>query len=405
MTNTTTKKKETTFFLSLFVLFLACFLQNFEKNISSYISTMFAINYDYGPIPNGLMGSILKGLDVLLPIGIYSYNGAYIFSILFTALLYILFFVFYRVSLTESCEGQKKNQQYLIMFLSIFAFSMFSTSTNFGYFDLYLYIFTLISILLIIKEKGEWLIVPFGIVCMFILQDFVFSNAAIIFVLLLYKILLGKKEKRGYYIGIATAFLISVLGLFVFFEFFCTDDGASIVDTVKATAQMLSEDGNSFSNMVIKRDILQDNMTKYVANYRLQNKQDLPTFCILFAPYIFFGVRYFIKLITNKTLTPAKRFLFGAFLFGGAAMIPLFVRDIYYGRYVFHVIFYYVALVIALIAMQDKDAEDALDSLRADLKKITPLSFVWILYPIFLLPLRSVAISNAIHKIAEMLFG
>lgn len=397
------KKNRISFLPALAVFALACFIRHFKCSMSSYNTTLFALSYDYGFISRGFMGSVFNLLGDILPFEIHNYLGVYNFSGLFTLVYYLVLFWFYKVCLDHCAEAHKRNLQHLIVFLSIFAFPMWTTTINFGRLDIYLFIFMLISVVLIIKEKHEWLIVPFGIICTCIHQGFVFTNANTILVLLLYKIFLGDAKKRKKYLLIFALFFLSICVLFLYFEFFSHVNGEAIVEEVKAAAKALSESGKSYNKSIIQHEILGLDVTEMELEYHIDNEQDFPVFCVLFAPYIFFGFRFFIKLVLDKTASLEKRFVYMAALLGGATMIPQFLLKVDYGRYMFNLIFYYVSLLIAVIAMQDNTVADHLNTLKTELKKLTPMTFIWFLYPLLLTPFRAVAISSSIHKFAEIL--
>ena len=404
MPHTNEKKNYMHFLPALAIFALACFIRHFKCTMSSYNTTLFALSYDYGFISRGFIGSVFNLVGDILPFEIHNYLGVYNFSGLFTLIYYLTLFWFYKVCLDHCAEENKRNMQHLIVFLSMFAFTMWTTSINFGRLDIYLFIFMLISVILIIKEKHEWRIIPFGIICTCIHQGFVFTNANTILVLLLYKIFLGKPKKRKKYIIIFTLFLLSISALFLYFEFFSHVNGEAIVDEVKAAAKALSESGKSYNKSIINHEILGLDVTEDELEYHIDNQQDFPVFCILFAPYIIFGFRFFIKLVLDKTASLERRFVYFAFLLGGATMIPQFLLKVDYGRYMFNLIFYYVSLLIAALAMNDKKIATDLELLKLELKKLLPMTSIWFLYPVLLTPFRDVTISSQIHYFAETLF-
>lgn len=398
------KKNHMTFFLALLCFAIACFLRHFKSQITFYNTTLFALTYDYGFISRGLLGTFWNYLDKLIPYELHTYTAVYNFTGLCTVIYFLCLFVFYKVCLDKSSEKDKLNMQYLIFFLSIFAFPMFVTKALFGRLDLYLFIFMLISSVLIIKEKFEWLIIPFGIICTCIHQGFVFTNANTILVLLFYKILLGDSKKKRKYIIIFSLFLLSISVLFIYFEFFSHVNGEQIVDEVILAAKALSESGKDYNPSIINHEILGQDVFQDEIKYHIYNMQDLPIFVILFFPYIYYGFRFFIRLVKAKDCTPSARFVYLSFLLGGATMIPQFILKVDYGRYMFNLIFYYVSLLIAALAMNDQKISDDLNALKPELKRLMPMTALWFVYPLLLTPFRDVTISTQIHTFAETLF-
>lgn len=403
MPNSNTQKNRMHFLPALALFAIACFIRHFKDYMSTYNTTLFALSYDYGFISRGFMGSVFNFVGELLPYEIHNYMGVYNFNGFFTIVYYIILFWFYKVCLDHCKEENKRNLQHLIVFLSLFAFTMWTTTINFGRLDLYLFIFMLISVILIIKEKHEWLIIPMGIICTCIHQGYVFTNANTILVLLLYKILLGDSKKRKKYITIFLLYFLSISALFLYFEFFSHVNGEEIVNDVKAAAKALSKSGRTYNKSIINHEILGLDVAEDEVEYHMTNMKEFPVFCVLFAPYIFYGFRFFIKLILDKTASLEKRFAYLAFLAGGLTMVPQFILKVDYGRYMFNLIFYYVSLLIVVLAMHDQTVERHLEVLKGELKKFTPLTFVWFLYPFLLTPFRAVTISYPINKLAEIL--
>lgn len=398
------KKNHMNFFLALICFAIACFVRHFKNQISFYNTTLFALSYDYGFISRGLLGTIWNFLDNILPFDLINYTAIYNFTGLCTIIYLLCLFMFYKICLERCPEENKGNMQHLIIFLSIFAFPMFVGKAMFGRLDLYLFIFMLLSVIFIIIEKWEWLIIPFGIICICIHQGFVFTNANTILVLLFYKILLGNPAKRKKYIFIFSTFLLSISILFIYFEFFSHVNGDLIVDDIIASAKALSESGKDYNPSIINHEILGLDVFQDEMRLHIYNMQDLPIFIILFAPYIFYGFRFFIRLVKDKNSSPTTRLAYYAFLLGGATMIPQFLLKVDYGRYMFNLIFYYVSLLIVALAINDKKISKDLENLKHELKKIMPMTAVWFLYPLLLTPFRDVTISSQIHSFAEKLF-
>jgi len=405
MPNTTSKKNHLPFFGGLALFALACFVRYFRSQMTHYNTTLFAIHYDYGFIPHGLLGTFWKWLDGILPYDLMNYTAVYNFSGLFTVIYFLFLFVFYKSALKHCAEENKRNMQHLIVFLSIFAFPMFMGQPLFGHLDLYLYIFMLLGIVLIIEGKCEWLIIPIGIVCTCISHEFVFSNANTLLVLLLYKILLGKPEKRKKYIAIFTLFFLSIFLLFLYFEAFHFVNDEVILEEIKTNAKMLSETGTMYNPSIVTQEIGGKDIFLDEIKYQNYNVQDFPVFIVLFAPYIYYGFQFFFHLVKDKTSTPVTRFVYFSFLLGGATIIPQFLFDINYGRYMFSLFFYYISLLIAVMAMGDKKIGADLETLKTELKKLTPLTYVWFLYPFLLTPFKDISISTQIHNLAEIIFS
>lgn len=401
------RKNHISFLPALAIFAFACFIRYSRSYMSTYYTTLFALNYDYGFIPQGFLGTFYQYLSERLPGEMQNYIAVFNFNGLFTVVYFLMLFVFFGVCLHYCKEENKRNLQHLMVFLSIFAFPMFMSSTNFGSTYLYFFILMLMSVVLILLEKLEWLVVPFGIIGMCIHEDFLFISGGLILLLLLYKILFSEKTwKKIYYAVILVAFLISTVGLFIYFTHYSqyVGDIELIVEEVKTNAKLLSKSGLTYNPVIIKHDILGQDRAPLDAPYLNYNAQDFPVFCVLFAPYIFYGIRFFVRLIQNKEATGKERFWYAAAFLGGALSLPLFLYKTEFGVYMFSLFFYYIALLIIGLAMHDKQINLGFDQIKAELKQITPVHYVWFLYPFILTPFKGVTISTQIHDLAEILF-
>lgn len=401
------RKNHISFLPALAIFAFACFIRYSRSYMSTYYTTLFALNYDYGFIPQGFLGTIYKNLSEHLPWEMQNYIAVFNFNGLFTVVYFLILFLFYGVCLHYCKDENKRNLQHLIIFLSIFAFPMFMSSTNFGSVYLYFGILMLLSVILLIIGKCEWLIVPLGIIGMCIHEDFLFTNGGLILILLLFRILFSEEKwKKTKYITILALFLISTFGLLFYFEHYSqyTGDIELITEEIKTNAKLLSKSGSTYNPVIIKHDIMGLDRVPMDAPYFNYNAQDFPVFCVLFAPYIFYGFRFFGRLIKNEELTKRKRFWYCASLAGSTLMIPLFLCKTEFGVYIFNLFFYYIALLIVGLAMHDGNINLEFNRLKGELKQITPVHFVWFLYPFILTPFKGVTISTQIHDLAEIIF-
>lgn len=407
MSELKTRKKHIRFLPALALFAFACFIRYSRSYMSTYYTTLFALNYDYGFIPQGFLGTIYQYLSERLPWEMQNYIAVFNFSGLFTVVYFFILFLFFGVCLHYCKEENKRNMQHFIIFLSIFAFPMFMSSTNFGSVYLYFCILMLLSVIFIVIEKLEWLIIPLGIIGMCIHEDFLFTNGGLIIVLLLYKVLFSEKRwKKAYYATILAMFLISTIDLLTYFECYSQYNGdlELIVEEIKTNAKLLSKSGLTYNPVIIKHDIMGLDRAPLDAPYFNYNAQDFPVFCVLFAPYIFYGICFFVRLIKKKDLSFTKRFWYFASLSGGLLMMPLFLFKTEFGVYIFNLFFYYIAIIIVGLSMHDENINHGFDAIKAELKQITPLHFVWLLYPFILTPFKGVTISTQIHDLAEIIF-
>lgn len=406
MSDTSTKKNHIRFLPALAVFALVCFIRHFKFTMSTYNTTFLALNYDYGFIPRGLVGTCFKFMTETYDKIDWNYLGVFNFSGLFTLIYFVLLFVFFGVCLHRCPEESKRNLRHFLVFLSIFAFPMFTTSVNYGSLDLYLNIVLLLILILLVLGKAEILIVPLGVIGVCIDQDFIFTHAMLIGALLIYKLLNHQGKERAKYIVILLLFLISSLSLFSHFENYTYENPKEMAKEIKVSAKALSETGKSYGKTYVKEEILGEDLS--LTEERLEqnedNLQDFPVFTALFSPYLIALLYLFLLMLTDANITGTKRISYILLLFGSLCILPKLMQDVYYGRYMFQLVFYYVAIFIALLTFGDSTVETHFNHLKTDVKKLTPMTFVWFLYPFLLTPFRAVAISASIHDLAEVIY-
>ena len=202
-------KKENRIFLLVLALFVVVMVYRyFSRHMTEFNTTLYAFHYGYGFISRALLGSFWNWLNEVFPWDLMNYRSIYYFNMVMTVVYIVFFFLFYRCCLKYGKKEDMRNMRYLIIFLTIFAFPIFLCRMNFGRIDIFLFMITLFALMLLIKERAEWLIVPLCVIAECLHHGFVFMNVNIILVLLLYKMLMkpNKKEQKKYALLFAVTF-------------------------------------------------------------------------------------------------------------------------------------------------------------------------------------------------------
>lgn len=416
------KTGEYAFLLALAVFALADCVRFFQHEISEYNTTLFAMSYRYGFISRGMLGTIWAGLDALLPVSLMNYEAVYWFSVIMTVLWLVMLFVFFGICLSRCRMEHRRNLQYLIALLGIFAFPMMLTDEVFGRLDIYLYICILLMCILLITERAQWLVAPLCVFCMCIHQGFIFTNFNVVLLLLLYRVLMSTKTARKRYGLLLAVTLALVGGLFLYFEFFSHADGEAIYEEVVSAAKALSYDGKHYNASIINHEILGKDVFEDEWEMHLLNYQEFPCFLALFLPYIIIAVFFFTHLLKGEQKEGGRRGMLGAwvqalkedrplpqltyllYLLGGAAVLPQMLLKVDYGRYIFMTFFYYLAAAMGMMAMKDSGVADQLEATKTAVKERTPFPLALLIYPIFFMPLFDVVTSGAVHKVSTWVF-
>lgn len=401
---TGTAKENRVFILALTAFVCVLVYHYFARHMTEFNTTIYAFKYEYGFISRALLGSIWAFLDQIIPANLMDYEPIFWFNVAATACYIVFFFIFYVICLRYTQRQNLRNMRYLIIFLSIFAFPIFLCYPNFGRVDIFLFMLTLTMLILLVKGKAEWLLVPLCVVAECLHHGFVFMNVNIILVLLLYKSLMKpeKKERKKYVIlFLAVFFTVSVF--FLYFEFFSHVNGTDIYDEVVDTAMRISDTGDHYSKELVNHEILGKGVFMDEWEYHVANYIDAPVFLAFFFPYIIIAVHFFRHLLSKK-----KKNEFFAYLLvvaGAGTVIPEMILKVDYGRYVYAVFFYYVAIVMCLIAMGDQIVADQLEATKQAVKEKLPCAIILLVYPMIFMPLYDIIISRLDDQIRILFFG
>ena len=396
------QKNRNKIFMGVMAIFMCLMAYSFfVMQLSSFNVTLYAFSYKYGFMSRGLIGTIYQGIDYILPGNQMTYEALYVFNIIITVIYLVMLFVFFCVVINNTKEHNLHVMRYLIIFLSIFAIPIFMTRSNFGRIDLFLYIILFICLICIIKERFEWLCIPLVIIAECIHQGFVFMNINIILVLLFYKMMKREGKERKKYLALLIATFVSASVMFLYFEFFSHVDGEAIFDEVVQTAKSLSASGKSYGTMLVQHEILGEGVWMDELRYHLANLVDVPIFLVFFLPYLLIGI-YYLKNLVKSQSTLQDRLVYLAIALGSLTVVPEIILKVDFGRYVFAVFFYYIAITMCLIVLGDKCVEAQLGKTIEMVKSKIPFAIILLVYPIMFMPLYDVIISLVDSNLSQI---
>ena len=373
----------------------------FEYFMTGYNTSLFVMSYKYGFISRGFIGSVWAFLDNILPISLMSYSAVYYFSVLMTVFYLILQLYFILICL-DKCQDDLVWQ--LALLLMVFVMPMYIGSQMLGRLDLYLYILSLISLILLLKEKWEWLICPLGIISVLIHQGMVFTNANLVLLPLAYKYLKTEDKKQKHkYLVIGLTYLISISVLFLYFEFFSHANGAEFYDELVANAKAMSYDGQSYNTSLFAHEILGQDVFDAEAQYRAYNRIEFPTSLILFAPYIYITIHFFYRLLKGKR--GVELLTYTCIPLGAITILPEMLLKVDYGRYAFGTIYYILTMLIFMMAKGEGQIIHCLHEEKDYIKSWNPLPYSLLFYPALLIPFWDNIMSIEILKLARWIFG
>lgn len=387
------KKRRIIFLAMLAVFAVIAFLYFFESGMNEQNTTALALNYRYGLIPRGFVGTLVY-LVQKAGISLYSYQGAMYISGALTVVLFLVIFLFFGCCLKKCDSNTVIIAETGIGVLSVFLFSEYATVNNFGRLDEYLMLVTVLCLLLLVWGKWEWLIVPLCGIAGLIHIGFVFTNVAVILVLLSWKIL-SSEEKRKRYIAIfATTFLL-VSVLFLYFELFREPVGEAAYQEIIRTANLLAPKGQIENDAysLLKSELLGQSVFADEWVWHTKNYVEFPIFVVLFMPYILLAVIFFKNLIKSAEDT-AERWKYIFVAVGIGTILPELILKVDYGRWVYCIVTYYCFVLLSLVALGDKKIICQLVSTGHWLQKKFPCCWILLIYPFLFVPFRDVYISD-----------
>ena len=389
------------FFGMWYLLVIALWLRFYQEEVEIINTTSLAFNYSYGFISRGFIGTIYWLLDLILPVNMIDYDCAVMFTLVLTSLYMLVLFMFFYMVLVKCCESMMKNTQYLILFFTFFAVSMFVTKYNFGRYDVYCLMLSIIAAMLLVYEKAEWLVVPFSAIGVMIHQGNVFYFLNIILILLIYKALSSEKEKRNKYLLLFVLSFGVASVLFLYFEFFSRGNGEEIVAEITAIAEALRFDGDIHED-IIAHEILGVDLAENELIFRYKNITEFPIFVLLISPYLVMAFKFFKNLIkkAQSKLDKCKYFFVAI---GVGTMLPTIILKCDFGRWMFMIMAYYFVVILSLIAMRDKLVEQEIKDTFDKICSLGPAAIIVFVYPLLFLPFKDVVISQVSYDIADFL--
>ena len=373
-----------------------------DRTLDIMNTTVFAFSYQYGFMPRGVLGTVLWLYDSVVPFDAISYNTIYFFSKIVTAVYFVVILWFIVAVMSRCNEQQLISAKGIMAVLVLISVPMFLTGDDFGRLDVYLMILTIFSLILIIYEKAEWLIIPAVTLATLIHEGFVFMNLNIILVLLLYKCIIKPDKRKKYIIILAFTFIIPSI-IFLYCEFFSHNFGMDVFNECLDVATKVSKD-NMPHKEVLFHEILGADVSGMEVNYRIWNYEDASIFIVLFSPYIVFMVYAFRKFVKTAA-TAVDKFVTFIVLAGPLTLLPEIILKVDLGRYVFAILFYYLAIFTVLVALQDVRMEQTVAGIKSAILRHKWISIIGVLALFIFTPIRGFRICDVVTALAELIFG
>ena len=381
----------------LFFLFVVLFCFSYDGKVTAYNTTLYAFSYKYGFISRAFIGSLFQGIDYLVPWDMMSYTHSVLYTQVVTALFYVLllwFFSFILKQLPGEAGRGTKYAELIIVAYTIYAVPMFACRKNFGRVDIYLVGLSLLAVVLIVKNKGLFLLPVIVAVCVCIHQGYVFMFFNIILVLLIYRIFSPKSEHKFLFI------LCFLLGsaLFLYFEFFSRTNGEAFVDEIIENATKLSYKGD-YHETLIDHEILGIDLASEEWDFHKENFVQFPIYLLLMSPFLYMLFRLFGE-IRKRVETTGEKIRYFFVCAGPLTLLPNYILKVDYARWTFAVFTYYTMVILALLAWKDRIMEESISRV-AQIRQRYPFVFLLLPYLLLFSPLWDVYMCQALKRMSD----
>ncbi len=385
------KKKKAYLLGLLATLEVLLFLRDYGGYVNSYNSSIFALSYKYGFVSRGLSGSIFRMVDKVLPFDIMNYNGVLRYSQAVTALFMILVWLFCFYIIYKSNEDNYRHIQIVSILLVVFSVPFFSNSYNFGRVDIYLVTTAVLSVLILMWRKAEWLIVPLSCFAVMFHQAYVFMFFNVTLVILIYRFLESDKKGRIKYIILFVLSFAGASALFLYLNFFAHTTDVNVYNNVVDEAIMLSKEDEGYHEALLQHEILGIDPTTSEWEHHLKNFVEFPIFALIMLPYIILVIRIFINAVREST-KKIDKLKYIILAMGVVTIVPNLILKVDYGRWMFSIIIYYILIFAFLIAVKDKQIITVL-SYETERIKDKPYVVIFYVLPLMVTPMWDVNIS------------
>lgn len=384
----------------------------FAGTTSNINTTMLAFNYKYGFISRGLLGTIYSVLDAILPWDLYTYRWAMFFFEGCLLVFVVLLFVFCMQCLKRCEPSVKESVQYLIILYFICAIPMFSSEYNLGRLDMFCLMCSMLSVLLMVYGKAEWLTLPLSATGVLFHQGHVFMYMGMVLALQVYKALDAVKEQDDIkevfhnrtsrkYLALFLLTFFTVSALFIWFEGFSHVNGKQIVDEIIDTACRMGPNADYHID-VVDHEMLGVDLSAKEWEYHKQNFVELPLYCLLVLPYILIAIRFFKGLLASAK-TKIDKWKYMIIIVGSVTILPDMILKVDYGRWVFAIISYYIVVLLALHAMKDNVVEEQGQYTLERLKSRYSYAGILLVYPLLFQPLMHISICPLTERIVNII--
>ena len=359
------------------------------------------INYSYGFVRRGLLGSIVNLMSNLFNI---SYDKAIVFFGIIGEIAFVCILLLFTVKVIKTVNNSYFNFLVLLAFgMHIFGFYFYDWAEP----DIFIIILTVFMCALVIKDRFLLLIPILASACVCIHEGYVLMHFCIVCAILIYKIAAAKEtKKRIYYITVFGLTGITVGGLFGYFYFLSNnyinvDSNTLLNNVTDIVGERITQKENLFNVFY--------GIGEYVDPMWLDGKPTVDFYkrmiaalmiLILCSPIIVLIARFWKKVIKHEQSSLLK----AAYIVGHLFLllnIPMIIFKSDHGRWFYCFVFFELFVISTLASCKCEAVCKALEDYSET--KLKHVLMIIIYFIIFVFPNKQF-ISKAFVILFKFLF-
>ena len=366
----------------------------FGSNVTNSNFSYYGFDYANGFMPAGILGSLAAFINSSIFSGIYSYSGIFTLNEIVLTLSFAIRIIVFAMILREAGEKHFTLMTWLLFFYAVFSFTMFINSPTYGSPESYMEIVVILCMLILLKKKGLFLIIPLCILGELIHPIFIISRFPLIAVLFL--IILSEKKSTAYR---GLIFGLSFVSVFItaFISQKAFDAlGDDFIDTILLCGKTISG-RKKYAEEDAQRVLESMNITGGYHLFDPACMKQLVCLALVFIPYIiilFMMIRVWIK---------NKRTAVVICLILGALPMTLVIMKGAPGIFSYDICTYVIAVLMGLVLSDDEGTLSAFYEAGQKIRAFVPIPQALIMYPLLFLPFKADEVSNIITKILSQL--
>ena len=365
--NTITNNRKSKALLYGFMAFLLIiiYFRSTSFRISDESFVVYNNSYYDGFVSAGLIGTLWQGFCNIFSIDYMSYIDIYRTGKIMLIVYYILFLLVLCIAINRSDSAYRKNTVLIAFATIVLSGSMFANGSTLGYFDMYMAIVLMLSMIVLLLDRGWFLLPILSLIGILIHPSYLIKCMPVIIALLIYN--RGKRDRIIAVISVTTSAVLYII----------------------SEAYVMLFSGEEATSSLVP------SWSGYIKCYI-----DLVLYIIFMIPFIIIGIRLYRRIRKDAGSKDKKIYSLLNFLIMG--IIIEFVVKTDYGFLIYYVWIYYLLIMMYQNSRGDKCFTKEFEYTVNVIKDTLPVPVILLAYPVIFIPITRTNISSVCSFIAEL---